>query len=70
MKLDITKCKGIECPIKENCYRFISKESDWQSYLMESPFKDGKCDMFWGENSESIFNQLKQITKKTKTKKL
>jgi hypothetical protein len=30
---------------------------------MESPIKDGKCDMYWGEDAESIFNQLKEITK-------
>jgi hypothetical protein len=28
---------------------------------MESPIKEGKCDYFWGENAESIWNQLKDI---------
>jgi len=35
-----------------------------QSYFVEIPFKDSKCDMYWGENAESIFNQLKEITNK------
>ena len=32
-----------------------------QSYFMEAPIKDGKCDYYWGENAESIWNQLKEI---------
>ena len=59
--LDITTCKGINCPVKEKCKRYTSKESMMQSYFMESPIKDGKCDMYWGENAEAIFNQLKEI---------
>jgi len=31
---------------------------------MESPIKDGKCDMYWGEDAEAIFNQLKGILNK------
>lgn len=30
---------------------------------MEAPIKDGKCDMYWGENAESVCNQLKEIMK-------
>jgi hypothetical protein len=61
---DITKCKGTDCPVKENCYRFTAKSNDLhQSYFAESPIKDGKCEMFWGENSQQIFKQLKKIIK-------
>jgi hypothetical protein len=28
---------------------------------MEVPIKDGKCDMFWGDNAEAVWNQLKDI---------
>lgn len=59
---DITKCMGQGCPIKDTCKRYTAKESVWQSYFWESPIKDGKCDMYWGEDSEDIFNQLKEIT--------
>ena len=36
----------------------------WQSYFMESPIKDNKCDMYWGEQNENIFNKLKGILNK------
>jgi hypothetical protein len=59
---DITKCKGTDCPVKENCHRFTAKSNDiHQSYFAEPPIKDGKCEMFWGEQSEFIFNELKKI---------
>jgi len=61
---DITKCKGIDCSIKDTCYRYTAIESILQSYFMESPIKDGKCDMYWGEDAEAIFNQLKGILNK------
>jgi hypothetical protein len=59
---DIDMCIGTDCPYKENCYRFTAKPSDYQYYL-KPPIKDGKCDMYWGENAENIWNQLKDIVK-------
>ena len=45
---DITKCSGIDCPIKETCYRFTAKASDFrQSWFFETPIKDGVCDMYY-----------------------
>ena len=32
-----------------------------QSYFSVPPFKDGKCDMYWGDLAEAVFNQLKDI---------
>ena len=61
---DITKCKGEDCQIKEKCYRYTTNVSMYQSYFSESPIKDNKCVMFWGINSEFIFNQLKEIINK------
>ena len=59
---DITMCPGTNCPQREKCYRFTAKPSEYmQSYFMKAPIKDGKCDMYWGENAESIWNQLKEI---------
>ena len=59
---DITMCKGTDCPQKENCYRFTATPSEyWQSYFIDPPIKDGKCDLYWGENAENIWNQLKDI---------
>jgi hypothetical protein len=68
---DITKCEGINCPIKEKCYRFTSKASEFrQSYFSDhnvGKIKDNVfiCDYFWGEKSESTFNYLKDITNGT-----
>ena len=59
--MDITMCPGTDCPYKETCYRYTAKPSDWQSYFSVPPIKDGKCDMYWGDNAEAIFNQLKNI---------
>ena len=60
---DITMCLGTDCPYKETCYRYTSEPSDWQSYFSVPPIKDGKCDMYWGDNAESIWGQLKEIVK-------
>jgi hypothetical protein len=51
---DITMCPGTNCPQKEKCHRFTAKPSEYQSYFIETPIKDGKCDMYWGENAEFI----------------
>lgn len=60
---DITMCKGVGCPVKEKCYRHTAPESElWQSWFADSPIEDGKCDMYWGDNAESVWNQLKDIT--------
>ena len=57
-------CPGTDCPQKEKCYRYTAKPCEyWQSYFIDSPIKDGKCEMYWGENAESIWNQLKDIMK-------
>jgi hypothetical protein len=60
---DITKCRGVDCPHRDGCYRYTSKPSDYQSYFMTPPIKDGKCDHYWGEQAESIWNQLNHILK-------
>lgn len=60
---DITMCSGIDCPFKDNCYRHTATPSDYQSYFLDPPIKDGKCDHYWGENAEFIWNQLNDIVK-------
>jgi hypothetical protein len=60
---DITMCPGTNCTYKETCYRYTAKPSDYQSWFMEAPIKEGKCDVYWGDNAEAIFNQLKDIVK-------
>ena len=63
MSPDITMCVGTDCPHKEGCHRFTAKPSDYQSYFMKAPIKDDKCEYYWGENAEFIWNQLKEIVK-------
>jgi hypothetical protein len=59
---DITMCPGTNCPQREKCYRFTAKPDEyWQSYFIDPPIKDGKCDLYWGENADNIWNQLKDI---------
>ena len=59
-----TLCKGINCPMKKQCKRYTYKPDFpmYQSYFTESPIKDGKCDMFWGDVADEIMEQLKTIT--------
>ena len=63
---DITMCEGEGCPIKNHCYRHISKPSEFrQSYFEESPWDGKRCEMFWGENAQQIWDKLKDITNGT-----
>ena len=70
---DITMCKGqigaTICPYKDRCHRYTAKANEYyQSYFVGLPIKDGKCDYYWGENGESIWNQLKEIVGDTSPK--
>ena len=48
---DITMCPGKDCPLKETCYRYKAKPSDYQSYFAEPPYKEEneheKCEYYW-----------------------
>ena len=67
MSPDITMCVGTDCPHKEGCYRFTAKANEYrQSYFTVPPIKDGKCEYYWGENAEFIWNQLKEIVNEQK----
>jgi hypothetical protein len=61
---DITKCSGEGCPHKEGCYRFTAHESYLQSYFLDPPItKNNKCDYYWGDNGELIWNKAKETKK-------
>ena len=66
--LDITMCKGEGCPVKDKCRRHTATPDYYQAYFAETPFKDGKCDFYWGEQAQSIFEQLKDIVNGTESK--
>lgn len=55
---DITKCIGTQCEIKETCYRYTSKQSEFrQSYFSTPPLKvnkDGKqeCEYYLSDKQK------------------
>ena len=57
---DISKCEGGDCPLKKNCYRYLSADSMRQAYFVDPPYIGDDCDMFWGFD---IDNDLKEIHK-------
>jgi hypothetical protein len=65
---DITKCKGNNCLLKVNCYRYTSEPSEYhQSYFVEEPGTKNEsgeidqCSLFHGEAQESLMNHLRDI---------
>lgn len=52
---DITKCKGTNCPLKKDCYRFIANSSERQSWFFNVPydFKNKKCEYFYKINNKT-----------------
>ena len=55
------KCMGTDCPLKETCRRYTDESNKIQNYLLDSPYEDGKCDLYWGDTQEYLFNFLKLI---------
>ena len=46
---DITMCKGVDCPLKESCYRYKTKANPYrQSYFIETPYnkETNACDHY------------------------
>ena len=61
---DITMCKGNDCPLKENCYRYKAKPCEYQSYFMEAPYKDDDCSHYLEMSSKPS----KKLDKNSKSK--
>ena len=49
---DIAMCEGSECPIKENCWRYMAPADRWQSYFGTPPFNEDGCEYFWDMNEK------------------
>jgi hypothetical protein len=48
---DITMCKGEGCEVKETCYRFTAKPSEYQqAYFPETPSVNGGCEYYINDN--------------------
>ena len=56
-------CNGGGCPLQDSCYRYMAKPSELQTYFLTPPFQDDKCEMYWGEAAQSVYEQLKDIMK-------
>lgn len=60
--MDITKCKGDGCPIKNRCYRYTAKSNVfYQSWFMETPLmvkKNKPYCQYFIDNSETIIKKL------------
>lgn len=39
-------CKGYNCNLRDNCYRYVTEPRYLQEFLTPPPVKDGKCDGF------------------------
>jgi hypothetical protein len=60
---DISMCKGKECPLKKECYRFRAKPDYLQAYFMEVPYKDGKCDYFESLEGWAVIRDYEEALK-------
>ena len=51
--MDITKCKGKNCIVKDRCIRYTQKAETYQSWFLKEPFKIKDnvftCETFWGD---------------------
>lgn len=46
---DITHCKGGNCPLKDNCYRYLAYQEPYDftiSVFQSTQYKDGECKHF------------------------
>jgi hypothetical protein len=44
---DITMCRGDGCGLKDDCYRYLAKASERQSFFVKPPAKNGSCEYYW-----------------------
>jgi hypothetical protein len=49
---DYAMCKGDECPVKEDCWRYMAPSGIWQTYLATPPHTEEGCDYFWDMNEK------------------
>lgn len=56
---DITMCEGINCPIREKCFRFRAKTNLVQHYFLKTPYEYSHCDKFISYEDELVLDQIK-----------
>ena len=56
---DITMCEGINCPIREKCFRFRAKINLVQHFFIKTPYEYSHCDKFISYEDELVLDQIK-----------
>jgi len=70
--MDITKCKGKDCPLKETCYRYTAKASGMQSYFSDDKVcviddNHVSCEHYWSDlSNEDCIKIIKKAKKNAK----
>jgi len=59
--MKLTKCEGTDCLLRFDCKRYTKEIEYPQEFFAHVPYHDGDCQMFWGEKSQSIWDQLTDI---------
>jgi len=49
---DISMCEGEGCDVKNTCYRFTTKPSEYQSYFTPTPIENEGCEYYWNNNKQ------------------
>jgi len=52
--IDIAKCKGGDCPLKDTCYRYKAVTGILQTFFLEIPYKkeEEKCKYYMSTEEE------------------
>jgi hypothetical protein len=61
---DISMCKGVDCKIRDKCYRYLAVPSEYvQSYFVESPYDPKKktCRYFWEVEPQDRVRKVNDI---------
>ena len=48
--IELTKCEGGNCPVRDTCYRFIAEdenENEIQMYFIDPPYAYDGCMEYW-----------------------
>lgn len=44
---DIAMCLWTDCLMKNKCWRYSAPRDKYQTYFIEPPIEDWKCEYFW-----------------------
>lgn len=50
---DIAKCSGINCELRESCYRFLATGDEYQTYI-NPDVKGLGCVHYWSVNTDPL----------------